>query len=219
MIGIYKITSPTGKIYIGQSRYVSNRKNNYKNLRCKNQPKLYSSLVKHGWNNHSFEIVYELPKDTTQEVLNRYEILYWQQYLDCGFEMMNLKEPGSFGKHKEESIRKREISRQLNGTAKRSEETRLKIGTANKGKRKPARSLEHRENLSKSNKGRVLGKQKEETKQRRQETRKNRNAGMKKILHVESNVVYNSRKEAAEVFNWTAENINYHIKKGSFKYI
>lgn len=219
MVGIYKIISPTGKIYIGQSKNISGRKNNYKNLRCKNQPKIYQSLVKYGWSTHLFEVLHELPIDTNQESLNYYETLYWQQYLDCGFEMMNIKQPGSFGKYSEESIKKREQSRQLNGNAKRSEETKLKISESNRGQKKPIRSLQHRENLSKANKGKVLGKQKEETKQRRYETRKSRNAGMKKIIHIESNIIYHSRKEAAEAFNWTAENINYHIRKGNFKYL
>lgn len=35
MIGIYKITSPTGKIYIGQSKNIPDRIKRYKGLRCK----------------------------------------------------------------------------------------------------------------------------------------------------------------------------------------
>ena len=106
MVGIYKITSPTGKIYIGQSWDITQRKGYYRNLKCIHQPKLHSSLVKHGWNEHTFKLVHKLPEDTTQEVLNQYEMLYWQQYLDCGFEMMNVKEPGSRGKHSSETIQK-----------------------------------------------------------------------------------------------------------------
>ena len=37
--GIYKITSPTGKIYIGQSANIKSRITNYKNARCKCQQK------------------------------------------------------------------------------------------------------------------------------------------------------------------------------------
>ena len=46
MIGIYKITNPTNKIYIGQSIDIKKRFNQYKNLQCKGQKALYSSLLK-----------------------------------------------------------------------------------------------------------------------------------------------------------------------------
>ncbi|HEC36627.1 hypothetical protein LCGC14_1312370 [marine sediment metagenome] len=46
--GIYKITSPTKKIYIGQSIDINRRKIIYKNILCKLQRKIYNSLKKHG---------------------------------------------------------------------------------------------------------------------------------------------------------------------------
>ena len=50
MIGIYKITSPTNKIYIGQSTNIENRWNDYyKMIRCKRQTRLYNSLKKYGF--------------------------------------------------------------------------------------------------------------------------------------------------------------------------
>ena len=42
---IYKITSPSQKVYIGQSRNIQNRVQNYKRLDCKKQPILYKSLI------------------------------------------------------------------------------------------------------------------------------------------------------------------------------
>ena len=57
VIGIYKITSPSNKIYIGQGIDIYIRWNEYKRLKCKRQPKLYASLKKHGVDNHKFEIV------------------------------------------------------------------------------------------------------------------------------------------------------------------
>lgn len=59
MIGIYKITSPSGKVYIGQSVNIEKRFIRYKNLHCKSQPKIYSSIKKYGWNKHNFEILLE----------------------------------------------------------------------------------------------------------------------------------------------------------------
>jgi len=58
MIGIYKITSPTGRIYIGQSLSLKRRFAEYKNMHnCKGQPKLYRSFNKHSPKSHIFEII------------------------------------------------------------------------------------------------------------------------------------------------------------------
>ena len=57
MIGIYKITSPLGYIYIGQSINIDYRFNVYKKLKCKSQLRIYNSFVKYGVDNHIFEII------------------------------------------------------------------------------------------------------------------------------------------------------------------
>lgn len=75
IIGIYKIINPNNKIYIGQSTNIEKRKNDYKKLHCKSQKIIYSSIKKHGWDNHIFEIIEECDiKD-----LNHRE-RYWQDY-------------------------------------------------------------------------------------------------------------------------------------------
>ena len=104
MVGIYKITSATDKIYIGQSWNINKRFREYKNLYCSKQLKIYNSIIKHGWKNHKFEIIHQLPSDISQNVMDGYEIFYWQQYKDCGFDMLNIREPGSQGKHDQETI-------------------------------------------------------------------------------------------------------------------
>jgi group I intron endonuclease len=113
MVGIYKITSPSNKIYIGQSWDIDNRKRMYVSAtKVKSQTHIYNSIKNYGWENHKFEIVNELPNDITQETLDNYEILYWQLYKDCGFEMLNIKEPGRGGKHSQRTKdRLRELSR------------------------------------------------------------------------------------------------------------
>lgn len=74
--GIYRITSPTNAIYIGQSVEISERISAYKNLRCKQQFKLYNSIKKYGWHSHKLDIIHECPR----EELNKWEIFYIDLY-------------------------------------------------------------------------------------------------------------------------------------------
>ena len=86
--GIYKITSPSGKIYIGQSVDIEKRFKQYKNLiNCKRQSKLYSSFLKHTSHNHLFEIIEECEFNN----LNIKE-RFWQEYYNVlGEKGLNLK--------------------------------------------------------------------------------------------------------------------------------
>lgn len=73
--GIYKITSPTGKIYIGQSEDIKSRFRNYKTTSSDGQPRLHRSLKKYGWFHHVFEIIEEC---STDELLCRER--HWQDF-------------------------------------------------------------------------------------------------------------------------------------------
>lgn len=103
IIGIYKITSPSGKIYIGQSWDIGMRKYKYKSGNLKGQVKLTNSFNKYSFENHKFEIIHILPKDITQSILDNYEDFYLNQYKDLGFKMLNSKGAGSYGKHSQET--------------------------------------------------------------------------------------------------------------------
>jgi group I intron endonuclease len=61
--GIYKITNPDGKIYIGKSKNIIKRFEDYKSLNCKLQPEIYDSLKKYGWFYHTFEVIEECDID------------------------------------------------------------------------------------------------------------------------------------------------------------
>lgn len=56
---IYKITSPSGKIYIGQTNNLKRRQREYKYMKCKKQVKLYNSFQFHGYSNHVYSILFE----------------------------------------------------------------------------------------------------------------------------------------------------------------
>jgi group I intron endonuclease len=101
MVGIYKIVNPKGIVYIGQSWDIDKREKYYAKERCKNQTKLYNSIVKYGWDNHQFCKICILPHDISQKVLDTYEILYWSMYKNSNIKMLNIREPGSRGRHSE----------------------------------------------------------------------------------------------------------------------
>ncbi len=71
---IYKITSPTGRLYIGKTYDLRKRVNSYKcDVKKGNKDiKLHNSLRKYGWDAHVLEVIEELP----DEMLNERE-MYW----------------------------------------------------------------------------------------------------------------------------------------------
>ncbi len=87
--GIYKIVSPSGKIYIGSSSDVRARMFRYKNLHCVKQTKIYRSLVKYGWDKHNFSVIHECEK----EELHMWERLYAEHYNTLGPNGLNLSIP------------------------------------------------------------------------------------------------------------------------------
>lgn len=103
MTGIYKITSPSGKVYIGQSRNINKRKSVYKNLKCAGQEYIYRSLKKYRFELHEFKVIHELPNDINQKDLNAYEVLYITSYSNCGAKMMNISFQDQLGKISQET--------------------------------------------------------------------------------------------------------------------
>jgi group I intron endonuclease len=129
MIGIYKITSPSDRIYIGQSIDINKRFRKYYNHKCKQQPKLYNSLCKYGVDAHKFEVI----EECTQEQLNNRE-RYYQEYfnsVETGLNLLYVKSEHFNGRHSEES--KKKISNGLKGKPIH-ENTRLALIESNKNR-------------------------------------------------------------------------------------
>ena len=108
MIGIYKITSPSNKVYIGQSINITNRWNTHrKSINNKKKTKLINSFLKYGVDNHIFEIV----EICEVKDLNKKE-RYWQDYYNVIEEGLNLKltqtddKSGSLSEETKEKISK-----------------------------------------------------------------------------------------------------------------
>lgn len=58
---IYKITNPSGRVYIGKSKNFKGRMSNYRNIsgNVQKQPILYNSLIKYGFHNHNIVVLEE----------------------------------------------------------------------------------------------------------------------------------------------------------------
>lgn len=155
MIGIYKLTSPSGKCYIGQSVNIENRLSKYKHLKCESQPKIYNALVKYGYDNFTVEILWE-----TKDELNSTSIL---NQLEEDF--INLYDSVNNGYNCKEGGNSRRLSEETKNKLRNkffSEEYRKKLSLAGKGR---VFTEEHRKNLSESRKGKGH-KHTEETKEK-----------------------------------------------------
>ncbi len=167
MIGIYKITNPKGRIYIGQSVDITKRFNQYKLLHCKKQTILYNSFVKYGLLNHKFEVITECDIERLNEQERYFQDVYnvlSKTGLNCtltkasdrsGEHSIETKlKIGEAGKGKKRSAEtKRKISEAQKGRIQKpcSAETRLKLSEAAKGRKPP--SAETRQKMREAQKG------------------------------------------------------------------
>lgn len=158
---IYKITSPSGKIYIGQTINLKNRLYLYKGHHCKKQIILYNSLLKYGWDKHIFEIIEEIEYVNNDiSLLNEREKFWIKEYNSLAnpfSEGMNLTEGGNSGLRSDET--KMRMSQSQKGKII-SNETKMKISKSNIGKK---HSEETKRKMSERQTGR---KHKEESKEK-----------------------------------------------------
>lgn len=126
--GIYKITSPTKKIYIGQSINIYKRISYYKTANCKGQAKLYASIKKYGWDSHLFEIIHKCH----EKELNDLEVYYMDLFQTFNSKFgLNLQSGGLVMKQSDETKLKR--SNTLKGRVF-TQEWKDKIGAKSKGR-------------------------------------------------------------------------------------
>jgi group I intron endonuclease len=186
MIGIYKITNPKGAIYIGQSTNIENRKYYYSKKSCYNQPKLYSSIEKYGFDNHKFEIIW-LCKITE---LNYFERKYQLKYNVISRENLNLR-----------------ITTDDDRSGHLSNETKLKLSIANTGANSPSYGMKRSEETKKKMSNALMGNKrwlgKTLTEEHRQKISK-ANIGKsmsKKLINTETGEIYVSINQAAMALN------------------
>ena len=229
--GIYKIISPSGKVYIGESVNIKKRLLKYLRLNCKQQNKLYNSFLKYGVINHTFEVIEECDINDL-----KCRERYWQDYYDVlGKNGLNLILTG-YSEIKqtisEESIEKMKKTFKERGVSvgknnpmygkQHSEETIIKISKSRRGqyggiknpmygkfgKNHPAYGNKPtKENLEKARENNLYGK----------------NPMSKIVIDMQTGMFYESASELAELINinkYTLRSkLNGHLKNNTnYKY-
>lgn len=215
---IYKIVSPSNRVYIGQTISLKRRLSAYKRNDCKGQKRLFNSLNTYGFDNHVFEVI----EECNVELLNERERYFQDFYNVLSKNGLNCKLTNTNEKrlvHSEESLkkisesskgrtwsneRKNEFSIKRKGKIL-SEESKQKISLKNKGKK---HTEEYKVRMSKLKKGSIV---KLETKLKISKKLKGRiksdehlnNISLAKtkiILDIKTGVYYNGIKEVSELF-------------------
>lgn len=91
---IYKLTSPNGKIYIGQTINKKQRKYHYNSNDFKSQNKLWNNVKKYNWKpSDTFEIIEEVVCGENKSILNEREI-FWIKYFNSFQDGLNCNAGG-----------------------------------------------------------------------------------------------------------------------------
>jgi len=174
---IYKITSPSGRVYIGQTINFKKRMDEYKGYDTPKSPvkvqrKLYNSFKKYGFDSHIKEIISEYDQGLNNSILDEMEI-YWINEYNSYTNGLNCTKggQGTAGRiHSKETREKisnthkliqsgkgrifsEETRRKMSNSRRgihRTEITKIKIGLGNKGK-KMSETQKHKLSQSLSN--------------------------------------------------------------------
>lgn len=199
-IGIYKIVSPSGRVYVGQSIDIKQRIKKYKN-NCKTQVRLKRSFDKYGFKNHTFTIIEEC--DITS--LNKRE-RYWQDFYDVlngGLNSRLTKTEDKSGKLSEETKNKISKSRKGIGIGKAPwniglkmpESFSIKLSSITSGEGIPMYGRTH------SDKTKDLIASKNRGKRFSNETNSKKASRSKLVLDTETGIFYSSATEASLYYN------------------
>lgn len=203
---IYKLTSPSGKVYIGQTcqkpEHRWNRGKGYKHNQY-----LYSAIQKYGWDNFKCEVVSTELTDKEADWLEQYLIAYYNSSdRKYGY---NIEGGGNANKVVSEETRRKNSEahkgHHYNLGRTFSDETKRKMSEAAKGRKKPEGWTENmREKmLFDWEKRKANGwKMPDSAKKRISEFQKGKPSHNRAAVKV-NGVIYSSQAEAAKALNIT----------------
>ena len=206
--GIYKITSPTGRVYIGQAVDLNRRISGYSMVSTyKKQPKLKNSFLKHGVENHQFDII----EYCSEEELNCSE-RFWQDEFDVLNGGLNcvLQDCGEKRKVYNEELRKK-IS-----------ESKIGDKNPNWGKKMSQEAIEKRNSnpYRKTTKGRA---QSEETRQKMKDNHYDcsggNNSKAKITICLNTGIFYDCLKDACEVYKLDYDSTKHKVRKNKHEHL
>jgi group I intron endonuclease len=168
----------------------------------------YNAIKKYGWDNFTHEV---LEKNLDYETACKKERFYISKFNTTNREHGYNLESGGVANCVVSEETKRRISNTLKGRkgTPHTEETKLKLRNARLGKKMPPKSAEYRKRLSESLKGRTFSaehcKHISEGKKGTQAGAKNPRA--RKVLCVETGVVFDTIKDAGKFTGGSPKNI------------
>lgn len=215
MKGVYKITSPTGKIYVGQSVDIKSRWSIYRLMHCKNQSILYKSFKKHGVKSHKFEVI----EECSVEMLNERE-RYYQDLFDCiGPNGLNCKltatneKSGYYSEHTKNKMRASMMGK--NKGVKQSPEFIKKRTQANVGKKRTQEFKSWLSDFRKGEKNPMYGKKIQESSKQlqREKLSGSKNYLSKPIINLETGIFYECLREAGDSISMEKRQLHSNITR------
>lgn len=142
---IYKIESPTGRIYIGKAKNFNNRMSKYKKGADPKQYVIHRSIIKHGWDSHTVSKIDQF-EGSDFEAGSR-EMFWIRSYMSNVYKYpemngMNLTDGGSGTKGRKCSQKTKDLMSLKMKGKKHSDETKLKLSIANKGFKRPQSAID-----------------------------------------------------------------------------
>lgn len=224
--GIYKWTSPSGRVYVGQSKQLTQRKEWYNStgINYASMPKLKRSFKKYGVENHTYEIIEYCPLDKLDE-----KEIYWGLYYNTLEEGLNCKLGEQNSIFSEETKSKMSKAKQgfkllPESEAKRQASLRKVWDEKNrireekrKNKPKYVPTKEHRKNLSKGKLGKSIHTEKSKQKLREYGKTRDLTELHKKTSKIISKPILQYSPEGKFIKEWPSANeaeLFYNNKRG-----
>lgn len=209
--GIYKISAPDDRIYIGQARNLTKRFAVYKTDKVKEHPRLYESVLMYGIESHLFEVIHECGKDE----LNYWERHYQDLYDVCGSNGLNCRLT------KTDEKPQFEISTTVAKRSKSAEGNKWGVGNQNtkgmKTRLGATHSVETKEKISQKAKGNKRWLGKTHTQATKEKSKRSHLFQSKTVICLETGVEYQSVRECCRILQIDRSSVIKYIKDQKYK--